>query len=472
MSRRRQDLLLAIRFVLDMVMVSLAWVLAYATRFSGYFPIPKGVPPFTLYLKLLPFICVIWALVLGTSGFYRRSLRHRSAFIEALDILQSCFMATLGFIAFTYIYAEYRYSRAVMVAFAVIHPVLIITGRSLIRKALRLYRRRAPARRILVIGGGEILESGIRLAMAGDVARADVLGAILVGDAEHRAHGEKLLSHYQLKSLPMPDDWASFCAAQSISTVVLAVPYKVAEVIEAHLDRIADQVPDVRLLPDLARFTRFSAGVDIVGGVPVINMHESPLEGWGSVIKRALDICGAGFGLVLLAPLFVLLAIIIKLSSRGPVFYLQERMGFDGRTFKMYKFRSMPVGVESGTGPVWAQKDDGRPTAVGRWLRRSSLDELPQLFNVIKGDMSLVGPRPERPVFVDEFRRKVPGYFLRHKTKAGMTGWAQVNGWRGNTSLERRIECDLFYIQNWTLWFDLRIILMTVFKSFTDKNAY
>lgn len=184
-----------------------------------------------------------------------------------------------------------------------------------------------------------------------------------------------------------------------------------------------------------------------------------------------MDIVLSSVALLITGPLLLLVAAIIKFTSPGPVLYRQERMGLDGRTFRMLKFRSMGIDAEDETGPVWATLDDERRTAIGTWLRRTSLDELPQLFNVLKGEMSLVGPRPERPVFIEEFRKQIPRYMLRHKVKAGITGWAQVNGWRGDTSIERRIECDLFYIENWSLLFDWRILWLSLWKGFIHKNA-
>jgi exopolysaccharide biosynthesis polyprenyl glycosylphosphotransferase len=168
----------------------------------------------------------------------------------------------------------------------------------------------------------------------------------------------------------------------------------------------------------------------------------------------------------------LLVASMVKLTSPGPVLYRQERMGLDGQIFEALKFRSMRVDAESQTGAVWATEDDDRRTPIGALLRKTSLDELPQLFNVLRGEMSLVGPRPERPVFIEQFKSRIPDYMLRHKVKAGITGWAQINGWRGNTSLERRIECDLHYIEHWSLWLDIKILLLTPFKGFIDPNAY
>jgi exopolysaccharide biosynthesis polyprenyl glycosylphosphotransferase len=203
----------------------------------------------------------------------------------------------------------------------------------------------------------------------------------------------------------------------------------------------------------------------------IITLQGSPLYGWNSLLKRAMDIVLGGLALLVLSPLMVLIAVAIKVLSPGPVVYRQERMGLDGERFEMLKFRTMVQGAERLTGPVWATEDDPRVTPVGRWLRRLSLDELPQLINVLRGEMSLVGPRPERPPLIEEFRKSVPKYMLRHKVKAGMTGWAQINGWRGNTSLERRIEHDLDYIEHWTPWHDLKILALTLLVGFRKRTG-
>jgi Undecaprenyl-phosphate glucose phosphotransferase len=229
---------------------------------------------------------------------------------------------------------------------------------------------------------------------------------------------------------------------------------------------------DHRIIPDLGRTIRLRIEAETFDGLPVIVVSQGPLEGWNQVFKRAMDLVGSIVALILASPFFVAIPIVIKATSPGPVFYAQERMGWNGRRFNIYKFRSMPVDAERQSGPVWATEGDRRPTRVGAFLRKSNLDELPQFWNVLRGDMSLVGPRPERPMFIEEFKKKIPGYMLRHKIKAGITGWAQVNGWRGNTSLEKRIECDLFYISNWSIAFDFRIMVLTVFKGFFHRNAY
>lgn len=469
---KKQAMLLMIRISVDLIAVAASWVLAYFLRFYSGLDTPKGIPNPALYFKLIPFIAVIWFGVLSAAGFYKRSLLKRSAFLEGIDILQSCAFATLAFIAFTYFYEEYRYSRITLVIFALIHPGAIITGRSLIRKALRYYRRNVPPRELLIVGSGEILLEALRFGEHSDFSQAHVLGVMLVGDEQQIEKGKRICQIYNLNIIPVPSDWPDFFSGNNVQTVYFCLPHGSYPFLEKNLHEITNQVTDVKIVPDLMRYTKFAAGIEMFQGTPVINIHESPLEGFGSVIKRILDVLGSAICIAVLSPVLALIAILVKITSQGPVFYHQERMGLDGKTFYCLKFRSMPINAEQRSGPVWASKDNDRSTAIGRVLRRFSLDELPQLFNVLRGEMSLVGPRPERPVFVNEFRKKVPGYMLRHKVKAGITGWAQVNGWRGNTSIEKRIEYDLFYIQNWSLWLDLRILGRTIAEVLFSKNAY
>jgi Undecaprenyl-phosphate glucose phosphotransferase len=229
---------------------------------------------------------------------------------------------------------------------------------------------------------------------------------------------------------------------------------------------------DVKVVPDLLQVIALRARIEDLDGVPVINVNDPSIQGFNSILKRAIDIVISAMALLILALPLGIIALLVKLTSRGPVFYQQERMGLDGKPFTILKFRSMEDDAERETGPVWAQQDDARVTTLGRFLRRSNLDELPQLWNVLRGDMSIVGPRPERPHFVEQFKHRIPQYMLRHKVKAGLTGWAQVNGWRGNTPLEKRIEYDLYYIENWSVRLDLKIMWLTVIKGFFHKHAY
>jgi Undecaprenyl-phosphate glucose phosphotransferase len=226
----------------------------------------------------------------------------------------------------------------------------------------------------------------------------------------------------------------------------------------------------VKVVPDLLQFIALRARLEDLDGLPIININDVPLQGFNTWVKRAIDVAVSAVALLLLSLPLAIIAALVRLTSEGPIFYRQERMGLDGKAFNVYKFRSMPEGAENDTGPVWARDDDPRATRIGRWLRRFDLDELPQFWNVLRGDMSIVGPRPERPYFVEQFKHRIPQYMLRHKVKAGITGWAQVNGWRGNTSLEKRIEYDLYYIENWSVTLDLKIMWLTLFRRLFQRG--
>jgi Undecaprenyl-phosphate glucose phosphotransferase len=268
------------------------------------------------------------------------------------------------------------------------------------------------------------------------------------------------------------EDIRTVLDGEAVDLVFIALPHGDYARLTAVLDQIGDDPISIHFVPDVFSLASLRSGVEEFETIPFIHLRESPVYGWNRVVKRLIDLSVAATALTATAPLMLAIAIGIKATSRGPVFYRQERMGLDGRPFEIVKFRTMQVNAEADTGPVWARRDDPRRTSLGALLRGWSLDELPQLWNVLKGEMSLVGPRPERPSFVAEFRRRVPGYMLRHTVKAGITGWAQVNGWRGDTSIEKRIEYDLYYIQRWSIGFDLKILLQTLWVGFRNRNAY
>ena len=257
-----------------------------------------------------------------------------------------------------------------------------------------------------------------------------------------------------------------------VDQVIIALPREDSGYLEKILADLDDETVTVRLIPDLLHVMTLRSSVEDLDGLPVINLRESPMVGWAGLQKRSFDVAATSAVLLVAAPLMALISVALWISSGRPILFAQERMGLDGRVFRMLKFRSMPTNAESETGPVWNTADDARATPLGSLLRKTRLDELPQLWNVLRGDMSLVGPRPERPVFIEEFRNEIPGYMLRHKVKAGMTGWAQVHGWRGNTSLNERVEHDIYYIQNWTLGLDIRILLLQLWRGWLSRNAY
>ncbi|MCL4137680.1 UNVERIFIED_CONTAM: hypothetical protein GTU68_023996 [Idotea baltica] len=256
-----------------------------------------------------------------------------------------------------------------------------------------------------------------------------------------------------------------------VDQIIIALSYTEPEFLEPILAAIGDSMVDVKIVPDVQQFIQLGSEIEDFNGVPIVSLASTPLCGVNRLVKRSLDIAFGAIFLVVFFPLMLLIALAVKLTSRGPIFFTQERVGLDGKQFSIYKFRTMARDAEN-NGAKFAVRGDTRVTGLGRMLRKTSLDELPQLVNVLRGQMSLVGPRPERPVFIKEFRRHIPKYMLRHKVQAGMTGWAQVHGWRGNTSIEKRIEYDLYYIEHWSLALDFKILFMTLLHGLRDRNAY
>jgi exopolysaccharide biosynthesis polyprenyl glycosylphosphotransferase len=258
----------------------------------------------------------------------------------------------------------------------------------------------------------------------------------------------------------------------AIDEVLIALPGATRSELVALVSQCDREGTTIKILPDVFHIMTTEVQVSDLDGLPLLAIRDVALRGWRRSLKRALDITVSGILLVLLSPLILLLALLVKLESKGPAFYVQERMGLDMRPFPIIKLRSMRPGAESSSGAVWARRGDPRVTRLGAFMRRTNLDELPQLVNVLLGHMSLVGPRPERPEFVSEFRRHIPRYAERHRERGGITGWAQVNGLRGNTSIEERTKYDLYYIENWSILFDLKILFRTALQSFRDPNAY
>jgi exopolysaccharide biosynthesis polyprenyl glycosylphosphotransferase len=273
------------------------------------------------------------------------------------------------------------------------------------------------------------------------------------------------------KQIKQPTNWTKTLSTLGINSAYINLSYKDYHYLENTLSVLIDQIPEVNLIPSVSEYTKLPIGIQELGNKTVLTFNQSPLTGTHRLVKRALDFFGALTALGLFSPIMAMIAVLIKTTSKGPVIYSQQRMGLDGSVFNMYKFRSMnhtPLSSKA----KFTTKNDQRTTKVGKFIRKTSLDELPQLFNVLLGHMSLVGPRPERPIFVNQFRNKIPSYMLRHKVKAGMTGLAQIKGLRGDTSIEDRIKYDLIYIQTWSLALDCKILFLTIFKGFINSNAY
>ncbi|MBL7717016.1 MAG: undecaprenyl-phosphate glucose phosphotransferase [Bdellovibrionales bacterium] len=457
MLKRYHQIVGGVFRLVDCIVIGAAWLASYWLRFDlGLIAVTKGFPSFETYASLTPLVILIWAIVLSQFKVYQsgRMLRRTD---EAFTMLRAHAVAVLVFISLTYLFSEYRYSRIVIASFAVLGGLFLILFRLTLRNLLRAIRRRGHnLRHVLIVGHGEAVDHLIHR-----LNRFPELGLRVLGTV---GHGKGAMGTYA--------DLPRLIRETRADQVMIALPRNESAELDSILASLKDETMDLLLIPDVHEYVTLGCRVEDFDGLPIVNLNESPLDGWGSTGKRITDFILSTFALLVLSPIFLIIGLAVKLTSRGPIFYGQERLGLDGRKFKMYKFRSMKVDAEKETGAVWAVKGDDRRTPIGAFLRSTSLDELPQFWNVWLGEMSLVGPRPERPVFVDQFRHEIPHYMLRHKVKAGITGWAQVNGWRGDTSLERRIECDLFYIRNWSYWLDIKILFLTVFKGFVNKNAY
>jgi Undecaprenyl-phosphate glucose phosphotransferase len=466
MLKRYQNLLSGVLGLIDVMILVAAWLASYWLRFSvPLVPVTKGFPAFSVYASLTPVVALVWISVFVAMRVYKMS-RLLSPWHEVVLVLKAHALSLLVFIALTYLFEEYRYSRLVTVYFGSLAGVLLVAGRLAVRSAVRTLRSRGfNLRQVLIVGEGPAVESLVERFDSYPELGLRVRGVVTHEESGATQVGSKpVLGHF--------DHVRELIAHTGADEVLIALPWSQQNEVGRILDLLKDEVVDVRLVPDLQAYITLGCEVEDFDGVPVVRLNDSPLIGWYAAAKRLTDIVVASVALVIFGPIMALVALLVRFSSPGPILYSQERMGLDGRSFNMLKFRSMKVDAEQKSGAVWAQKEDDRRTMLGTFLRKTSLDELPQLFNVLRGEMSLVGPRPERPVFVHKFRQEIPHYMLRHKVKAGITGWAQVNGWRGNTSLRRRIECDLYYIQNWSYLLDLKILTLTLWKGFVNKNAY
>ncbi|HUP65060.1 MAG TPA: undecaprenyl-phosphate glucose phosphotransferase [Thermoanaerobaculia bacterium] len=467
MIQRKYERLAAVYVINDVAASAMALMMAYWLRFAvQVIPLTKGPQELAIYARILPLVLLVFPLAFAFQGLYR--IRPTRRPVEEWVAVTAA--TVLGSLALSGILLWFRpegvlveYSRAMLGLFVVCEIVLVMAGRTLVRRAMqRRYRAGRSLERVLVAGSGELAK-----AVVARLRSHQELGFSLAGYVSEEGAIEGLP---RLGSLA---DAGKVVTAEGIDHVFVALPHGSSSQMMELLDRLTrETIASLHVVPDLLQFMAIRSRVEDVDGLPTINLSETPLDGWSLALKRLFDLAFAAIALILLAPLMLIVALLIRLEDRGPVFYRQIRMGLDGVAFQILKFRSMRIDAETDSGAKWADREDPRRTRMGRWIRAWSLDELPQLLNVILGEMSLVGPRPERPEFVALFRAEYPHYMLRHKVRAGMTGWAQVHGWRGNTSVRMRLEHDLYYIENWSLLLDLKILLMTLRHGLKHENAY
>jgi Undecaprenyl-phosphate glucose phosphotransferase len=480
MMRRYNRLLVAFYLVTDGVLGMLAFAAAYIIRFhvlAPVFPPIKGVPPFEQYARMLPFIGAIVPLAFHVQGLYRLR-RGRSRVDDFFAVFVGSILAVVFGLGGTLYYntyyvpdplkdaGVYEVSQLVWGLHLALTVLLAFGAREVVREALeRRWKAGIGLKRVLIAGASELGRM-----VADKVLEHRELGFKVVGFLDDRAAGDHI-GYRGLPLLGMLNEADEIIKQEKIDHVYVALPLdehvKMLGIVEA----TNREGVEVHVVPDLLQFIALRARLENLDGVPIISLNDVPLRGFNSILKRAIDFSLSASALLAISIPFAIIAALIKYTSKGPIFYHQERMGLDGKAFNVFKFRSMYQGAEDETGPIWARDNDPRCTPLGKWLRKLDLDELPQLWNVLRGDMSIVGPRPERPYFVEQFKHRIPQYMLRHKVKAGITGWAQVNGWRGNTSLEKRIEYDLYYIENWSVGLDIKIMCLTVLRGL-QKHAY
>jgi exopolysaccharide biosynthesis polyprenyl glycosylphosphotransferase len=452
---------------IDLVTTYAALLLAYHLRFSAeVLPVTKGVPPFGPYLALFPIITLIWPVVFYFRGLLQgRPLRSRAE--ELLAVGFAVVLSVLVLNAGLAFYREFTYSRLTLGLFAVLDVVFVFFGRLVFWSVTaRLWSSSRRRQRALIAGAGELGRM-----VAERLAEHRELGLDVVGflDDDPGKVPEGVAGLPVLGSLDRLEEVAR---ERDVDHLYVALPITAQHKTVRLLKRAEPLLLEVRVVPDLLQYYALRAGVEDLDGIPVINLTQIPLAGWSTLVKRAFDLVGGSVLLVGLSPLLGAIAFLIWKEDHGPVFYRQLRMGLDGSPFRIWKFRTMVPEAEASTGPRFAVRNDPRATRAGTWLRRYSLDELPQLLNVIAGDMSLVGPRPERPEFVARFRERYPEYMSRHRVRSGMTGWAQVHDLRGQSSIRKRIAFDLYYIDNWSLGLDVKILWLTAMRFWRHRHAY
>ena len=481
MIRRQRSGLIGWFLLCDILGILISFFYSYGFRFYMYI-IPvnpeRGIPPLKSYVFVLPFFLAVHLVIFFLQGFYRTRLKRTKIDDFFLVTLNAIFTILIIQLTLTYLNAYsqgaaplFRVTFKLSHGFLAVYFVVVVLMISFLRNQIFFFMKKRYAKgmnlkSVLIVGAGDMGKS-----VAEKLSQYKDLGFVVKGFLDdEREKGEEVDVDGGIPVIGPLSELETILEKDNISDVYVALDLNNYEKILMTLKVVNKYVVNVRLIPDLFQLLTLKARFEDLDGFPVISIDEPPLRGMMLLAKRLMDIVVSAAFLLVFLPFLLLVSLLIKLSSKGPVLYHQERMGLDGKKFTMHKFRTMVSDAESQTGPVMCSPDDPRITKVGKFLRKFSLDEIPQLVNVLKGEMSLVGPRPERPVFVKEFREKIPKYMLRHKVKSGITGWAQVHGLRQDTPIDKRLDYDFYYIQNWSLSLDLKILWKTLRKGFIDKS--
>lgn len=470
-TRRGDFLIPFLTVVFDATAIEFAFLFSYWLRFRSPLVHVLGMkeiggPPFEGYLFGSFFITFVWLLLFQSRKMYgtRRNVTLADEFINVVKVIS---LGMLIVMSAAFFYRDFSYSRIVFGLLWVSSIALVFAGRSVVHTIERGYYRRGRHLRQCIIMGNESIANQVYT----QLHRHASFGFNIVGYfADEPSPDETALA--KATYYGRIEDAAMFIRTNGVDLVFIALNSKQHDRLFDLISECEGMNVEFMMVPDVLDILTSHVSVKEFQGIPFLRIKGMPLSSWGRIIKRMFDLTASAVLLIVLSPLLLLIAALVKLTSRGPVLFKQERVGMDGKQFTMYKFRSMRVDAEQETGPVWASKHDPRRTPIGVFLRKTSLDELPQLINVLKGEMSLVGPRPERPYFVDQFKHLVPKYLDRHRVKTGMTGWAQVNGLRGDTPIQERIKYDLYYIENWSLAFDIKILLRTLRAIFSVNQVH
>ena len=458
-----------IHLFVDALVVAASYILAWYLRFESslFYNDPSiGVLPIQTYFQALYIIIPGYVLLYYYFNLYtpKRATVHKYAIIR---IVQANTIGLIFLIVYLYVVGQIDFSRSMIAMFYGINILLTTLFRSLIRMTLQFFRKKGyNLKYILLVGYSRAAEEYITRINAnpqwGYVVRGILDDSVPAGTMYK---GVKVLGTIGNLLYILPQS--------QLDEIAITLSLKDYDRLERIVDLCEKSGVHTKFIPDYTSLFPSMPYTEDLMGLAVVNIRYVPLTStlnW--VVKRLMDILVSIFGLIISSPVMFISAIAIRLNSKGPIIFKQERIGLHNKPFEMYKFRTMEVQKPSNEKRRWTVKNDPRVTKVGKLLRRTSIDELPQLFNILKGDMSVVGPRPERPQFVDKFKEEIPRYMVKHQVRPGLTGWAQINGYRGDTSIKRRIEYDIFYIENWTLTFDIKIMLLTIFKGFINKNAY
>jgi exopolysaccharide biosynthesis polyprenyl glycosylphosphotransferase len=462
--KQRAPLFFAISLVtIDVLMIGLAFFIGYQLRLRSEH---ENMQPFSVYWGML-LVHVLFNLIVFF--FYRlyhrqRSLSYIEQFYSVFGAASVATIIAIAFISFAF-KNQLDYPRLMIVYTWILTILFASLGRLIQSRFQRhLQAQGWGEERVLIVGAGEVGRMVLQ-----KIRESPSLGYRVIGIVDDETQTKAVHNSPVLGKI---DDIPALIEAERVNEVIVAMPEATHYEILKIVNKCDRAKVSVKVFPDVFQIMASEVSIGDLGGLPLLTVRDTALRGWRLAVKRAMDVAGSAIALILTSPIMMLLTILIKLDSEGPVFYTQERMGLDGKRFMLLKFRSMRADAESETGPVWATVNDSRRTRLGAIIRRLSIDELPQFINVLLGEMSLVGPRPERPVFVEQFKKNIPRYMDRHREKAGITGWAQVNGLRGNTSIIERTKYDLWYIENWSVILDLRILIRTALNFFSDRNAY